>query len=128
MMGRTAAVLALCLACLLSSAAPGLGGELQEFIGVVPLRLKPAPVVRVNEIVPDPAPGSSYIGKESVLVQVPGNPDLQANWAVVEIEYTRYPEPKTIRYRIGSEEQEITVRHRAEELRVTGNLKDHLGM
>lgn len=46
----------------------------------------------------------------------------------MEIEHTLYPEPKTIRYRIGSEEHEITVRHRAEELRVTGNLKEHLGM
>lgn len=51
-------------AVLMGSASQGTEPESKYFKGVVTYHLIPAKVIRVNEIVEDPDPGTSYIGDE----------------------------------------------------------------
>lgn len=97
-----------------------------EYSGVVTFQLLPAKVLKINGIVENPEPGTSYIGDTGILLEVEENPKVMANWTVVTVKYLEYEEPKTIRYEILSEEHEITVKYRAVSVEVTGDLSDHI--
>jgi hypothetical protein len=98
----------------------------QEYSGVVTYHLIPAKVIKINKIIENPKPGTSYIGEEAILVEVEGNPNVMANWTVVRIKYYKYHEPKTIKYEILSEQHEITVNYHAVSVDVTGDLSSYI--
>jgi hypothetical protein len=100
--------------------------NIEEFSGVVTLHLIPAKVMKINEIVENPEPGTSYIGKQGILVEVEENPTVLANWTVVDIRYFRYPEPKTIEYEILSEKHELSVNYHAVNIEITGDLSSYM--
>lgn len=50
-----------------------------DYTGVVTLQLLPAKVIRVNQIIEDPEPGTSYIGDTGILLEVEENPEVMAN-------------------------------------------------
>ena len=81
-----------------------------NYKGVVTFHLMPAKVIRVNKIVANPKPGTSYIGDDGILVEIDENIELMANWTVVEFRYYQYDTPKVIPYKILSEKKEITVK------------------
>ena len=97
-----------------------------EYSGVVTFQLLPAKVMKINEIVENPKPGTSYIGDTGILLEVEENPDVMANWTVVTVKYLEYEKPKTIRYEILSEEHEITVNYHAVSVEVTGDLSEYI--
>jgi hypothetical protein len=74
----------------------------------------------------NPEPGTSYIGDEGILVEINENVKMMANWTVVRIRYHQYPEPKVISYEILSEEIEITVKYRAVDLNVAGDISTYI--
>ena len=98
----------------------------QEFSGVVTFHLIPAKVIKINKLIENPKPGTSYIGEEGILVEVEDNPNVMANWTVVSIKYFKYHEPKTIQYEILSEQHEITVNYHAVSLNVIGDLSNYI--
>jgi len=49
-----------------------------------------------------------------------------ANWTVVKVKYYKYPEPKKIKYKIFSEEQEVTVKYRSVSLEIKGDLSSYI--
>lgn len=100
--------------------------ETDNFRGVVTYHLVPAKVMRVNKIVKDPEPGTSYIGDEGILVELDRDIDVRANWSVVELEYYEYEEPKTIHYELFEEEHEITVNYHALKVVTDGNLSEYI--
>lgn len=100
--------------------------HVQEFSGVVTFHLVPAKVIKINQIIENPEPGTSYIGEEGILVEVEENPNVMANWTVVKIKYFEYHEPKTIKYEILSEPQEITVKYHATSLEVDGDMSRYI--
>ncbi len=102
------------------------GAEPNKFRGVVTYHLIPAKVMRVNEIVKDPEPGTSYIGDEGILVELDSDLDVTANWTVVEVEYYEYEEPKTIQYELFEEEQEVTVNYHAVSVVIDGDLSEYI--
>ncbi len=112
------------IACLLLTAQVSRGEQLKtkEYRGVVTYQLLPAKVIRINEIIKDPKPGTSYIGEKSILVEVDENPKVMANWTVVKIKYYEYEEPKTIKYKLLSEEAEIAVNYHAVSVTIDGDL------
>jgi len=116
------------IACILMMDAFLLGAEqpLLEYRGVVTMQLLPAKVLRVNKIIEDPGPGTSYIGKQSILVEVEKNSEVMANWTVVNLKYFRYPEPKTITYGIFEEQQELTVEYHAVSVEKDGDLSAYI--
>ena len=99
---------------------------IQEFSGVVTFHLIPAKVIRINKIIEDPEPGTSYIGEEAILVEVEENPNVMANWTVVSIKYLRYHKPKTIKYEILSEQHEITINYHAVSVDIKGDLSSYI--
>jgi hypothetical protein len=101
-------------------------GSPVEYSGVVTFQLLPAKVIRINEIVEDPEPGTSYIGDTGILVEVEENPEVMANWTVVTVRYLEYEEAKTIRYEILSEQHEITIKYHAVSVEVTGDLSEYI--
>jgi hypothetical protein len=82
--------------------------------------------MRINRIIEDPAPGTSYIGEEGILVELDKNVEVMANWTVVEIEYYEYQEPKVIAYKVLEDEYEITVGYRAVSVDIDGDLSDYI--
>lgn len=94
--------------------------------GVVTYHLIPAKAMRINEIVSDPEPGTSYIGDEGILVELGGIVDVEANWTVVEVEYCKYREPKTISYELLGEQHELIVDYRALSVIVDGDISDYI--
>lgn len=94
--------------------------------GVVTYQLLPAKVMRINEIIDDPEPGTSYIGDTSILLEVEENPEVMANWTVVTVKYLEYKEPKTIKYKVLSEQYKITVKYHAVSVEVTGDLSEYI--
>ena len=99
---------------------------IQEFTGVVTYHLIPAKVIKINKIIENPKPGTSYIGEEAILVEVEGSPNVMANWTVVRIKYFRYHKPKTIKYEILSEQHEITVNYHTVSVDITGDLSSYI--
>ena len=97
-----------------------------EYSGVVTYQLLPAKVIKINEIVDNPEPGSSYIGENGIVLEVEENPDVMANWTVVTVRYLEYEEPKTVQYGILLEQHEITVNHHAVSVEITGDLSDYI--
>lgn len=97
-----------------------------EYTGVVTLQLLPAKVVRVNQIIEDPEPGTGYISETGILIEVDENPEVMANWTVVTVSYLEYRQPKIIKYEILDEQHEITVKYRAISVEVTGDLPDYI--
>jgi hypothetical protein len=97
-----------------------------EYTGVVTMQLLPAKIIRINRIIEEPEPGTSYIGEEGILVEVEENPQVMANWSVVRIRYREYPEPKKITYEILSESYEISVSYHAESVEIIGDLSDYI--
>lgn len=97
-----------------------------EFQGVVTYHLLPAKVMQINRIVQDPQPGKSIIGEEAIMVEVEENPDVQANWTVVKVVYSRYPETKIITYELLGEQHQVTVENHAESLEIVGDLSPYL--
>ena len=97
-----------------------------EYTGVVTLQLLPAKVIKVNEIIEDPEPGTSYIGETGILLEVEENPEVMANWSVVTVKYLEFREPKTIRYEILAEQHEISVKYHAVSVEVTGDLSEYI--
>ena len=97
-----------------------------DFTGVVTLQLLPAKVIRVNQLIEDPEPGTSYIGDTSILLEVEENPEVMTNWSVVTVKYREYEEPKIIRYEILAEEHEISVKYHAVSVEVTGDLSEYI--
>jgi hypothetical protein len=113
---------------ILSLACHAFGEEikLQEYRGVVTLILYPAKVMKVNRIIENPEPGTSYIGEEGILVELDGNPDVMANWTVVHLKYYKYQTPKVIEYEIFSELRQITVNYHAVEVELDGDLSAYI--
>jgi hypothetical protein len=101
-------------------------GKYEEFRGVVTFQLLPAKVLKINKIIENPKAGTSYIGDEGILVRVDENPNVMANWTVVEIKYYNYPEPKVIKYEIFSEQKEIVVNFHAVSVEVDGDLSKYI--
>ena len=97
-----------------------------DFTGVVTLQLLPAKVIKLNQIIEDPEPGTSYIGDTGILMEVEENPEVMANWSVVTVKYLEHKEPKTIRYEILAEQHEITVKYHAVSVEVTGDLSEYI--
>lgn len=97
-----------------------------RFKGVVTYHLIPAKMMRVNEIVEDPQPGSSYIGDKGMLFEIDQNMDLRANWTIVQVQYHEYQEPKTIQYELFGEKHEVAVHYRAINVIVDGNISDYI--
>jgi len=118
--------LAATAALLVIGVSYGAEPEKNTFLGVVTYHLIPAKVMRVNEIVKDPEPGTSYIGDEGILVELDRDIDVRANWTVVEVEYYEYDEPKTIKYELLGEEHEITVNYHAVSVNVDGDISEHV--
>jgi hypothetical protein len=104
----------------------GEAARTKTFVGVVTYHVIPAKVIRINRIIEDPDPGTSYIGDESILVELNENVDVMANWTVVEIEYYEYPEPKTIHYEIFSERHSVELSHHACRIEVVGDLSTYI--
>jgi hypothetical protein len=100
--------------------------ELKHFRGVVTYHLIPAKVIRVNEIVQNPEPGTSYIGEDGLLIEFEGTLDVMANWSVVNVEYYEYKEPKTIHYTAFGEEYKVSVRYRAQRVVVDGDISQYV--
>ena len=80
--------------------------KLLVYKGVVTFHLLPAKIIKVNEIIENPKPGTSYIGQEGILVELDENPNVMANWTVVKLQYYKYPKPKEIKYEILSEKKQ----------------------
>jgi len=116
------------LSLILLQVLPCRGEQLkqQEFLGVVTLQLLPAKVMKINNIVEEPKPGTSYIGNEGILVEVDENPDVMANWTVVKVGYYKYPEPKIIRYQLFSQQQQVTVPYHAVSVEIDGDLSRYI--
>lgn len=119
---------AIAATCAVSGSAVVLGDEpeTRTFRGVVTLHLIPARVMRVNGIVEDPAPGSSYIGDDSILVEIGENLDVTANSTVVDVEYLEYPEPKVIDYEVFGDAYRVEVEYRALEVHVDGDISQYI--
>jgi hypothetical protein len=99
---------------------------LHEYRGVITFHLIPAKVIRINKIIENPKPGTSYIGEKSILVDVDENPQVMANWTVVKIKYYKYQEPKIIKYKILSEQNEISVNYHAVSVLIDGDLSTYI--
>ncbi len=99
---------------------------LKEYRGVVTAHLLPAKVMKINKIIENPKPGTSYIGEGGLLVELDENPNVMANWTVVNIKYYKYPEPKIIKYKIFSEQKEITVNYHAVTIELVGDLSAYI--
>lgn len=106
--------------------ALGEESKLQEYKGVVTFHLFPAKVMKVNKIIENPKPGTSYIGEEGILFELDHNPNVIANWTVVNIKYYKYPTPKIVMYEILSERKKITVDYHAVEVEVDGDLSAYI--
>ena len=100
--------------------------NLEEYRGVVTFHLLPAKVMKVNKIIENPKPGTSYIGDEGILVEIDENPNVMANWTVVNLKYYKYPEPKIIRYKLLSEQRQITVHYHAVSVEIDGDLSTYI--
>ncbi len=100
--------------------------ELNEYRGVVTLYLIPAKIIKINKIIENPKPGTSYIGDESILVEVEEGLDVMANWTVVNIKYYKFKKPKIIKYEIFSKQNEITVNFHAVEVVKDGDLSSYI--
>ncbi len=100
--------------------------SIQEFSGVVTFHLIPAKVIKINKIIENPEPGTSYIGEEGILVEVEENLNVMANWTVVNIRYFKYHEPKTIKYEIFSENHKLTVNYHAVSVEIAGDLSIYI--
>ncbi|MCP4259219.1 MAG: hypothetical protein GY774_17180 [Planctomycetes bacterium] len=85
----------------------------------------PAKVMKVNKIIENPKPGTSYISDEGILVEVKENPNVIANWTVVDIKYYRYQKPKVIKYEILTEQKEITVNYHAVSIVIDGDISQY---
>ena len=82
--------------------------------------------MKVNKIIENPKPGTSYIGEEGILVELDENPNVMANWTVVNIKYYKYPTLKTIKYKVLSEHKEITVNYHAVTVEIDGDLSAYI--
>ncbi len=100
--------------------------ELNEYRGVVTLYLIPAKVIKINKIIENPKPGTSYIGDESILVEVEEELNVMANWTVVNIKYYKFTKPKIIKYEIFSKQNEIAVNFHAVEVVKDGDLSSYI--
>ena len=100
--------------------------NIKEYRGVVTSHLLPAKVMKVNKIIENPKPGTSYISEEGILVEVKENPNVIANWTVVDIKYYRYQKPKVIKYEILTEQKEITVNYHAVSIVIDGDLSKYI--
>lgn len=100
--------------------------KLEKSRGVVTFQLLPANVLKINKIIENPKPGTSYIGDEGILVRVAENPEVMSNWTVVDIEYYKYHKPKTIKDEILSEQKEITVEYHAVSIFKDGDLSQYI--
>jgi len=100
--------------------------KLEDYRGVVTFHLIPAKVMKINKIIENPKPGTSYIGDEGILVEIDENPSVMANWSVVTIKYYKYPEPKIIRYKILSEQKVISVNYHAVSIKLDGDLSTYI--
>ena len=119
-------ILSLASALMIVGNAGGEEIKQQEYRGVVTYQLLPARVLKINNIIEDPKPGNSYIGKKGILVEVDQNPNVVANWSVVNIKYFKYPEPKIIKYEIFSEQKELAVNYRAVSVELDGDLSAYI--
>lgn len=119
---------AIAATCAVSGSAVVLGGEpeTRTFRGVVTLHLIPAGVMRVNRIVEDPEPGSSYIGDDSILVEIGEDLDVTSNSTVVDVEFREYPEPKVIDYEVFGDAYQVEVEYRALDVQVDGDISQYI--
>jgi len=99
--------------------------HLETYKGVVTYHLIPAKVIKINKIIENPTPGTSYIGDEGILLDVDENPNVMANWTVVEVRYYEYHQPKTIKYKIMSEQYEMTVKYHAVSVMIAGDMSSY---
>lgn len=125
-MTRTLLTSAAAVALTLGSTAYGGDAGTRTFRGVVTYYLIPAKVMRVNRIVTNPEPGSSYIGDDSILVAMDENMDVRANWTVVDVEYRQYPEPRVIEYELFSEKHRIEVKYQSVQIDIKGNISEYI--
>ena len=120
------ALIAGCFTFLLITTSQSGEKNLREHEGVVTLHILPAKLIQVNKIIENPQPGTSYIGDEGILVEIDENVEMIANWTVVKIRYYQYPEPKVILYKILSEEIKISVKYRAVDLKMIGDMSSYV--
>ncbi len=116
------------IACLFLSVSASRSEEMQieEYSGVATFHLIPAKVIKINKIIENPEPGTSYISDEGILVEIEDSPNVMANWTVLDVKYFKYHEPKTIRYEMLSEQHEITVNYHAVSVVITGDLSKYI--
>ena len=120
------ALLAVTSALLFAEMSQGMEPEVKKLRGVVTYHLIPAKIMRVNEIVKNPEPGTSYIGSDGILIEYEGNLDVMANWSVVDVEFFRYERPKTIRYNLFGEQHEVDVDYHAKSVVVDGDVSQYI--
>lgn len=125
-MKRMVYILIMASVWMAGSRASGEEIKLEEYRGVVTYQLLPAKVIKISNIIENPKPGNSYIGNKGILVEVDENPNVMANWSVVNIKYFKYPEPKIIKYEIFSEPKELTVNYHALSVRLDGDLSAYI--
>lgn len=100
--------------------------HLEEYTGVVTFHLIPAKVIKINKIIENPKPGTSHISDDGILFDLEENPGVRANWTVLKIKYFQYQQPKTIKYKILSEDHEIKVNYHAVSITVDGDISKYL--
>ncbi len=125
-MKRIVCILSMASVFILVSSASSEEIKIKKFRGVVTLQLLPAKAIKINNIVENPKPGNSYIGKKSILVEVDENPNVMVNWSVVNIKYYKYPKPKIIKYEIFSEQKQLTVNYHAVSVKLDGDLSAYI--
>jgi hypothetical protein len=54
------------------------------------------------------------------------NPNIIANWTVVDVQYYIYAEPKTINYEILSEQKQLNVNYHAVKVTIDGDLSQYI--
>ncbi len=96
--------------------------EYTDYKGVVTLYVIPGKFMRVNKIIENPKPGTSYIGEENLLVEFDNSFEVMSNWTVVTFKYSEYSTPKIIKYTIFDEEKEIIVKYHAVDIKAAGDL------
>ena len=99
--------------------------HLESYKGVVTYHLIPAKVIKINRIIENPTPGTSYISDDGILVEVEENQNFMANWTIVDVRYFKYHQPKTIKYKILSEQYELTVNNHAVRVTITGDMSSY---
>ena len=117
------------ISLLIVTILPGCSSDQNDkkvYEGVVTMTNIPAKVIQINELIEDPEPGKSYIGEKKMIFEVDEMPEVVTNWTILKVEYIKYPQPKTIKYTILSNEQELKVENKVVSLSIVGDLSTYI--